>query len=135
MENYLSSHGHKRRRMFWKFYKTLLNTKHEEVGLIRSKEGMLLYAPKEISKEFETTFFGGEHLKKQNYNDEIQLQLETKTNQRGDEPELDNEEFQDEFTIDEMKKSSNTKSSNIVGLHVTNVSMMKNLGTKALFFR
>ena len=56
MEKYLSSHGHKRE--FWTSYKALLNTKHEEVGLIRSKEMRLLYAPEEISKEFETTFFG-----------------------------------------------------------------------------
>ena len=63
MENYLSSPGHKRRSEFWTSYKALLNTKHEEVGLIRTKEGRLLYAPEEISKEFETTFFGGESLK------------------------------------------------------------------------
>ena len=72
MENYLSLLGHKRRREFWTSYKASLNTKHEEVGLIRSKEGRLLYAPEEISKEFETTFFGEEHLKKQIFNDATQ---------------------------------------------------------------
>ena len=39
MENYLSSLGHKRGREFWTSYKALLNAKHEEVGLLRSKEG------------------------------------------------------------------------------------------------
>ena len=34
MENYLSSLGHEKGREFWTCYKTLLNTKHEEVGLI-----------------------------------------------------------------------------------------------------
>ena len=67
-------------------YKALLNTKHEEVGLKRSKEGRLLYAPEEISKEFETTFFGGEHLKKQILNDATQLQVEAKINQTHDGP-------------------------------------------------
>ena len=81
MKNYQSSLGHKRGREFWTSYKALLNTKHEEVGLIRSKEGRLLYAPEEISKEFETTFFGGEHLKKQIFNDATQLQVEAKINQ------------------------------------------------------
>ena len=75
MDNYLSSLGHKRGREFWTSYKALLNTKHEEVGLIRRKEGRLLYAPEKISKEFETTFFG-EHLKKQIFNDATQLQVE-----------------------------------------------------------
>ena len=122
MENYLSS-------------VTLLNTKHEEVGLIRSKEGRLLYAPEEISKEFETTFFGGEHLKKQIFNDATQLQVEAKINQPHDGPEHDIEVIYDEITFDELKnailKSSNTKSFDIDGLHLT---MIKNLGTRALLF-
>ena len=42
MEKYLSSLGHKRGREFWTFYEAFLNTKHEEVGLIRRKEGRLL---------------------------------------------------------------------------------------------
>ena len=135
MENYLSSLGHKIGREFWTSYKALLNTKHEEVGLIRSKEGRLLYAPEEISKEFETTFFGGEHLKQQIFNDAIQLQVQAKINQPHDGPEHDIELFHDEITFDEMKnailKSSNTKSFDIDGLHLT---MIKNLGTKALLF-
>ena len=73
MENYLSSLVHLRGREFWTSYKTLHNTKHEDVGLIRSKEMRLLYAPEEISKEFETTFFGGEHLKKHIFNAATQL--------------------------------------------------------------
>ena len=71
MENYLSSLGQKRGREFWTSYKALLNTKHEEVGLLRSKERRLLYAPEGISKEFESTFFGGEHLKEQIFNNAI----------------------------------------------------------------
>ena len=114
MENYLSSLGRKRGREFWTSYKALFNTKHEEVGLIRSKERRLLYAPEEISKEFETTFFGGEHLKKQIFNDATQLQVEAKINQPHDCPEHDIEVFHDEITFDELKnaisKSSNTKS-------------------------
>ena len=134
VENYLSSLGHKRGgREFWTSYKALLNTKHEEVGLIRSKEGRLLYAPEEISKEFETTFFGGEHLKKQIINNATQLQVEAKINEPPDGPEHDIEVFHDEITFDELKnailKSSNTKSFDIDGLHLT---MIKNLGTKAL---
>ena len=135
MENYLSSLGHKRGREFWTSYKALLNTKHEVVGLIRSKEGRLLYAPEEISKEFETTFFGGEHLKQQIFNDATQLQVEAKINQPHDGPEHDIELFHDEITFDELKnailKSSNTKSFDIDGLHLT---MIKNLGSKALLF-
>ena len=134
MENYLSSLGQKRGREFWGSYKTLLNTKQEEVHLIRSKEGRLLNAPEPISEKFETTFFGGEHLKKQIFNDSTQLQVEAKINQLHDNPELDNEVFH-EITINELKnavlKSSNRKSFDIDGLHVT---MIKNLGTKALFF-
>ena len=135
MENYLSSLGHKRGREFWTSCKTLLNTKDEEVGLIRSKEERLLYAPEEISKEFETMFFGGEHLKKQSFNDATQLQVEDKINQPHDDPEHDNGVFHDEITYDELKnailKSSNTKFFDIDGLHVT---MIKILGTKALLF-
>ena len=135
MENYLPSLGHKRRREFWTSYKALLNTKHEEVGLIRRKEGRLLYAPEQISKEFETTFFRGEHLKKQIFNDATQLQVEAKINQTHDGPEHDIEVFHDEITFDELKnailKSSNTKSFDIDGLHLT---MIKNLRTKALLF-
>ena len=81
MENYLSSPGLERGKEFWTSYKTLLNTKHEEVVLIRSKEGRLLDASEEISKEIETTIFGGEHLKKQIFNDATQLQVEAKFNQ------------------------------------------------------
>ena len=130
MENYLSSLAHKRGREFWTSYKALLNTKHEEVGLIRSKEGRLLYAPEEISNEFETIFFGGEHLKKQIFNNATQLQVEAKINQTHDGPEHDIEVFHDEITFDELRnailKSSNTKSFDIDGLHLT---MIKNLGT------
>ena len=50
LENYLSSLWHKKGREFWTSFKTLLNTINEEVGLIRSKERRLLYAPDEISK-------------------------------------------------------------------------------------
>ena len=135
MENYLSSLGHKRGRQFWISYKALLNTKHEEVGIIRSKERRLLYAPEQISNEFETRFFGGEHLKKQIFNIATQLQVEVKINQPLDGPEHDIEVFHDEITFDELKnailKSSNTKSFDIDGLHLT---MIKNLGTKALPF-
>ena len=60
MENYLSSLGLKRGREFWTSYKALLNTKHEEVGLLRSAEWRLLYAPEKISEEFETTFCSSE---------------------------------------------------------------------------
>ena len=95
MENYLSSVGHKRGREFWPPYKALLNTKHEEVGLIRSKEGRLLYAPEENNKKFEITFFGGEHLKKQIFNDATQLQVEAKRNQPYDGPEHGIEIFHD----------------------------------------
>ena len=135
MKNYLSSLGHERGREFWTSYKALLNTKHEEVGLIRSKEGTLLYAPEEISKEFETTFFRGEHLKKRSFNDTTQLQTEAKINQPHDGPEQNIEVFHDETTFDELKnailKSSNIKSFDIDGLLLT---MIKNLGTKALLF-
>ena len=135
MENYLLSLGHKRGREFWTSYKALLNTKHEEVGLIRSKEGRLLHAPEEISKEFETTFSGGEHLKKQIFNNATQLPVEAKISQPHDGPEHDIEVFHDKITFDELKnailKSSNTNSVDIVGLHLT---MIKNLGTKALLF-
>ena len=135
MENYLSSLGHKRGREFWTSYKALLNTKHEEVSLIRNKEERLLYSPEEISKEFETTFFGGEHMKKQIFNDATQLQVEVKVNQPHDDPEHDIEVFHDKITFVELKnailKSSNTKSFDIDGLHLT---MIKNLGTKALLF-
>ena len=135
MENYLLLLGHKRGGEFWTSYKTLLNTNHEEVGLIRSKEGRLSYAPEEINKKFETTFFGGEHLKKQMSNDAAQLQVEEKIKQLHDDLEHDNEVFHDKFTFDELKiailKSSNTKSFDIDGLHVT---MIKNLVTKALLF-
>ena len=135
MENNLSSLGRKKGREFWTSYKALLNTKHKDVGLIRSKEGRLLYAPEEISKEFETTFFGGEQLKKQIFNDATKLQVEAKINQPHDGPEHDFEVFHDEITFDELKnailKSSNTISFDIDGLHLT---MIKNLGTKALLF-
>ena len=135
MENYLSSLGQKRGREFWTSHRALLNTKHGEVGLKRSKEKRLLYAPEEISKEFETTFFGGEHLKKQIFNDATQLQVEAKINQHYDGAEHDLEVFHDEITFDELKnailKSSNTKSFDIDGLHLT---MIKNLGFKALVF-
>ena len=67
IETFLSSVGRKRGRAYWTSYRTLRITTHEEVGLIRSKEGRLLQAPEEISKEFETTFFGGEPLKKQGF--------------------------------------------------------------------
>ena len=50
MENYLSLIGHKRRREFWTSYKALLNTKHEELGLIRSKEGRLLMLLRKLAK-------------------------------------------------------------------------------------
>ena len=131
----MSSLGNKRGREFWTSYKTLLNTRHEEVGLIRSKEGRLLYAPEEICKEFETKFFGGEHLKKQFFNDATKQQVEDKINQSHDDLELDNEIFHDEITFDELKnailKSSNSKSFDFDSLHVT---MIKNFGTKALLF-
>ena len=135
MENYLSLLGHKRGREFWTSYKASLNTKHEEVGLIRSKERRLLYAPEENSKEIETRFFSGEHLKKEIFNDATQLQVEAKINQPHDGPEHDIEVFHDEITFDELKKailnSSNTKSFDFDGLHLT---MIKTLGTKALLF-
>ena len=85
---------------------------------------MLSYAPEEISKEIETTFF-----------DATQQQEEDKMNQPHGDHEHDTEVFHDEIIFDEVKnanlKSSNTKSFEIDGLHVT---MMKNLGTKALYF-
>ena len=94
-----------------------------------------MYAPEGIGKEFETTFFGGEHLKKQIFNDATQLQVEAKINQQHDGPEHEIEVFHDEITFDELKnailKSSNTKSFDIDGLHLT---MIKHLGTKALHF-
>ena len=105
------------------FLQDLLDTKHEEVCLIRSKEGRQLYAPEEISKEFETTFFGGDYLKKHILNDATQLQVEDRINQPRDDPEHDNEVFYDEVTFDELKnailKSGNTKFFDIDGLHVT----------------
>ena len=132
MENYLSSLVYKRGKVFWSSYKTLLNTKHEEVGLIRSKEGRLLYAQEEISKEFETRFFGGEHLKKQVFIDATQQRVEAKIYQAHDDTEHDNDVLRDGISIDEMKndnlKPSNTKSFDIDGLHVT---MIKNSGTWA----
>ena len=67
---------------------------------IRSEGGRLLYPPEEISKEFETTFFG-EDLKKQIFNDTTQLQVEDKINQPHDDPEHDNEVYHDEITFDE----------------------------------
>ena len=81
MENYLSLIGIERGREFWTSYKTLLNTKHEEAGLIRRKEGRHLYSPEEISKGFETTFFGAEHLKKQRLNAVTLRKVEAKINQ------------------------------------------------------
>ena len=132
MEKYLSLLGHEREKKFWTSYKTLLNTKHEEVGLIRSKEGRL---QRKISKEFETTFFGGEHLKNQFFNDATHMQVEAKINQPHDDPEHDKEVYHEEITIDDLKnailKSSNTESFDIESLHMT---MIKNLGTEALFF-
>ena len=59
----LSSLEHKREREFWASCKTILNTKHGEVGLVRSKVGRFSYAQEEISIEFETTVYGGEHSK------------------------------------------------------------------------
>ena len=71
-------------------------------------------------------------MKKQSFNDAIQ---HPKINQPHDDPEHESERFQDEFTTDELKnailKSSNNKSSDIDGLHVT---MIKNLGDKAFSF-
>ena len=106
-------------REIWTSYKTLLNTKHEEVGLIRSKEGRLLYAPEEISKEFKTTFFGGEHPKKQSFNDATQLQVEDKTSQPHCDPEIDNEVFHDEITFDELKNLSLKKTLSFLELKKT----------------
>ena len=57
--NYISSLAQTRGKEFWTSYKTILNTKHEEVGIIRSKKGRLLYTPEEICKKIETTFSGG----------------------------------------------------------------------------
>ena len=69
-------------------------------------------------------------------NDATQLQVEAKINQPHDDPEHENEVFHDEISIDELKnailKSSNLKSFDVDGRHVT---MIKNLGTKGLFFR
>ena len=76
-----------------------------------------------------------EHLKKEIFNDATQLQVEAKMNQPHHGPEHDIEVFHDEVTFDELKnailKSSNTKSFDIDGLHLT---MIKILGTKALLF-
>ena len=92
-------------------------------------EGKLLNAPEDISRAFETMFFGGEHLKKQKVNDATQQQVEANLNQPHDDPEHDIEVFHDEITIDETKsallKSTNTKSFDIDGLHVT---LIKKLG-------
>ena len=58
MKSYLSPLGHTREREFWNSYKPLIISKQEEVGLIRSMEGKLLNAPEDISRAFETMFFG-----------------------------------------------------------------------------
>ena len=69
MSCFLSNLGHKRGRDFWASYKSLLNKKKEEVGLIRNKTGELLYTKSEICTQFETTFFSGQQLSKQSYDE------------------------------------------------------------------
>ena len=90
---------------------------------------------RKLAKNLKPTFFGGEHLKKQIFYDATQLEVEDKMNQPHDDPEHDNEVFHDENTFDELKKailkSGNTTSFDTDGLQVT---MIKNLGTKALLF-
>ena len=69
MSCFLSNLGHKRSRDFWASYKSLLNKKNEEVGLIRNKTGELLYTKSDTCTQFETTFFSGQHLSKQSYDE------------------------------------------------------------------
>ena len=47
--------GIKAEECFWTSFKTFFNTKHEEVGLIRSKDGRLLYAPEENLRRSEVS--------------------------------------------------------------------------------
>ena len=70
MSGFLSNLGHKRGRDFWASYKSLLNKKKKEVGLIRNKSGEFRFTRKaKFVPNLKTTFFSGQHFSKQSFHE------------------------------------------------------------------
>ena len=132
MNCFLSNLGHKRGRDFWASYKSLLNKKKEEVGLIRNKTGELLYTKSEICTQFETTFFSGQHLSEQSYDEVFFEHVEQEVRVPDSSDEHENGLFVDPLNMEELNaaiaNTSNTRSFDTDDIHL---SMIKNLGYKA----
>ena len=132
MSCFLSNLGHKIGRDFWASYKSLLNKKKEELGLIRNKTGELLYTKSEICTQFETTFFSGQHLPKQSYDEGFFEHVEQEVGVPDSSDEHENGLFVGPLNMEELNaaiaKTSNTRSFDTDGIHL---SMIKNMGYKA----
>ena len=132
MSCFLSNLGHKRGRDFWASYKSLLNKKKEEVGLIRNKTGELLHTKSEDFTQFETTFFSGQHLSKQSYDQGFFEHVEQEVRVPDSSDGHENGLFVDPLNMEKLNaaiaNTSNTRSFNTDGIHL---SMIKNMGYKA----
>ena len=132
MSCFLSNLGHKRGRDFWASYKSLLNKKKEEVGLIRKKTVELLYTKIEIFTQFETTFFAGQHLSRQSYDEGFFEHVEQEVRVPDSSDGHENGLFVDPLNMEEQNaviaNTSNTRSFDTDGIYL---SMIKNMGYKA----
>ena len=132
MSCFLSNLGHKRGRDFWASYRRLLNKKKEEVGLIRNKTGELPHTKSEICTQFETTFFSGQRLSKQSYDEGFFEHVEQEVRVPDSSDDYENGLFVDPLNMEELNaaiaNTSNTSSFDTDGVHL---SMIRNMGYKA----
>ena len=131
MSCFLSNLGQKRGRDFWASYESLLNKKKEEVGLIRSKTGELLYTKSEICTQVETTFFPV-NISPNNLREGFFEHVEQEVRVPDSSDEHENGLFVDPLNMEELYAAianrSITRSFDIDGIHL---SMIKNMGYKA----